>query len=262
MARLSWLADALRSEGLDVLELPGWQGRGKELTTVRGVVLHNTVTSRATADGNVDKLLRDGRPDLVGPLCQLGLRRSGTFVAVADGKGNHNGYGLWGNESVGIEVYNDGYDEPWTDAQVYACEVGTAVICRRLGRDPFTQVKGHLETDPKRKVDPRAQQVDLDALRRRMAVRLGSTPNQEDDMPTAAEVANEVIRQLDEHGTAPGTNGFRQTVIASLQVGQQNANALAALLSRPGSDVTAADIAAAIPDGLAQDVVDELKRRL
>ena len=185
--RLSWIADALRSEGLDVLELPGWKGRGKELTTVRGIVQHNTVTSPATADGNVDKLLRDGRPDLAGPLCQLGLRRSGTFVAVADGIGNHNGYGLWGNESLGIEVYNDGYDEPWSAAQVSASEIGSAVICRRLGLDPLSQVKGHRETDPKRKVDPRLKQVDLDALRLRIAVRLGSTTPTEDDMFTDAD---------------------------------------------------------------------------
>lgn len=222
--RLSWLADALRSEGLDVLELPGWRGRGKELTTVRGIVQHNTVTSRSTADGNVDKLLRDGRPDLVGPLCQLGLRRSGTFVAVADGKGNHNGYGLWGNESVGIEVYNDGYDEPWTDAQVHACEVGTAAICRRLRLDPLTQVKGHRETDSRRKVDPRIQQVDLDALRHRIAVRLGNPPPRPTPIPpppsTGGRVnVNVLLPVLRRGSTGPHVAGLQGLLNAKASQG-------------------------------------------
>jgi len=65
----------------------------------------------------MERILRDGRRDLPGPLAQLGLRRDGTFVTVAGGRANHNGYGRWGNNSIGVEAYNDGVGEPWPTAQ-------------------------------------------------------------------------------------------------------------------------------------------------
>jgi hypothetical protein len=160
--RLAWLADVLLAEGLKVVESQGWKGRGKELDRVEGVVLHHTATGPDVPDGRVDTLLIVGRPDLNGPLCQLGLRRDGSFYVVADGKGNHNGFGRWGNQSIGIEAYNDGVGEPWPREQLDAYQRGTAAILRHLGLD-VSRAQGHREQDPKRKIDPAG--IDLPAFR-------------------------------------------------------------------------------------------------
>lgn len=163
--RLPWLADVLRDAGLDVYEVPGWQDRGDDLVRVDGLVWHHTASSPRTSDTAMAAILRDGRRDLAGPLSQLGLERDATFVVVAAGKANHNGYGEWGNQAVGIEAYNDGVGEPWSAAQIDAYERGSAAILRRL-RFPVSRMKGHRETDPDRKIDPAG--IDMDQARQRV----------------------------------------------------------------------------------------------
>lgn len=172
--RALWLADALRAEGLTVIEVPGWRDRGKELRSIKGVVAHHTATGTNWSDQRTTDLLRVGRSDLPGPLSQLGLDRQGRFHLVAAGRSNHNGYGTWGNDSIGIEAYNagDGKD-PWPAAQVDAYQRGAAAILRRLGL-PAANVKGHKETDPKRKPDPRG--LDMAVFRARVASLLTTTP--------------------------------------------------------------------------------------
>lgn len=156
--RLSWLADALRAEGLEVIELDGWQTRGGPLTKVEGVVCHGTITPASTPDANVARLLRDGHSTLAGPLSQIGLDRQGRVWLVAAGRCNHNGFGEWGNQAVGIEAFHDG-KEQWSGVQLRAWEKTCAAICRRLSL-PCERVKGHKETDPKRKVDPGGLNMD------------------------------------------------------------------------------------------------------
>lgn len=165
--RATWLADVLRSAGLHVVEVDGWKSRGKEMRAIHGVVWHHTATGTSWTDQRVTDLLRDGRTDLAGPLSQLGLARDGTFYVVAAGRSNHNGYGTWDNDSLGIEAYNagDGRD-PWPAAQVDAYVRGTAAILTRLGL-PASKALGHRETDPRRKVDPRG--LDMAEMRRRVA---------------------------------------------------------------------------------------------
>jgi len=176
--RLPWLADELRAAGLAVVEVGGWQHRGDDLRSVEGIVWHHTATGPRTSDLNVARLLRDGRPNLAGPLSQLGLDRAGRYHVVAAGKANHNGYGLWGNQSIGIEAYNDGVGEPWPDVQVAAYITGTRALLGRLGLG-VDRVKGHKETDPRRKIDPAG--LDMDEMRTRIATDQGDvmTPDQE-----------------------------------------------------------------------------------
>lgn len=152
--RLPWLADVLRTTGYPVHELRGWQGRGAHLDRVDAVVFHHTATTRRASDETVANLLRLGRRDLPGPLAQLGLDRAGGWWVVADGRCNHNGHGTWGNQTVGIEAFHDGYPStPWPAPQVDSWVKGTAAICRHLGL-PADRVVAHRETDPARKVDP------------------------------------------------------------------------------------------------------------
>jgi len=181
--RLPWLADVLRAAGLAVVEVGDWQNRGDDLRSVEGIVWHHTVTGPRTSDQAVARLLRDGRPDLAGPLSQLGLDRAGRYHVVAAGKANHNGYGLWGNQSIGIEAYNDGVGEPWPDVQVAAYITGTRALLGRLGLG-VDRVKGHKETDPRRKIDPAG--LDMDEMRTRIATDQGD----EFDMATIEELKN------------------------------------------------------------------------
>ncbi|CAF0965573.1 unnamed protein product [Rotaria sordida] len=86
---LTDLADILRKAGLNVVEEPGWKTRG-----------HGVMASVK---------VRDGRPDLSGPLSQLGLGRSGTWYVIAAGRSYHAGAtiddSIFGNSnSIGIEA--------------------------------------------------------------------------------------------------------------------------------------------------------------
>lgn len=177
--RATWLASVLRLAGCKVAEVAGWEKRGKELVSLDAVILHHTASGPSWTDANVTRLLREGRTDLPGPLAQLGLDRSGKFWVVAAGRCNHN-TGEHGNQSVGIEAFNDGKGEVWPTAQLNAWEQGTAAILRHLGL-PASRALGHREVDPRRKVDPLG--VDLDLFRRNVARLLAPTPPTEvDDM--------------------------------------------------------------------------------
>lgn len=196
--RATWLLDVLRDAGLTVLPVPGWDTRGRNLKAVHGVVAHHTGTGPNWTDQRVTDLLVHGRSDLAGPLAQLGLDRTGRYHLVTDGRANHNGYGTWGNDSIGIEAYNagDGRD-PWPTAQLDAYHRGTAAILGHLGL-PATKVLAHRETDPRRKPDP----VGVDMYKFRAAVaRLltpgdnGMTPEQESKLDKAlAEAAAAGLR--------------------------------------------------------------------
>lgn len=173
MVRASWLGDVLHDAGLPVVAQQGWQRRGGEMQTIYGVVGHDTVTSSGWTDARVDALLRDGHANLKGPLAQLGLDRRGRFRLIASGRCNHNGYGTWKNNAIGIEVYCGGgmTGESWNEAQQDAFVRGTRAILDHLDLSPSShwnpRVAGHKETDPKRKIDP--YKIDMDDIRRRVA---------------------------------------------------------------------------------------------
>jgi peptidoglycan hydrolase-like protein with peptidoglycan-binding domain len=180
---LIWLPDVLKAAGLKVATVDGWESRGRaEMGDVFGVICHHT-GGRLT--GNMPSLavIRDGRPDLSGPLAQLGLGRDGTYYVVAAGKANHAGAGLWqgisnGNGNfIGIEAENTGSanDFPWPAVQLDAYQRGVAAILRHIGRGAEF-CAGHREYAlPKgRKDDP---SFDMDAFRAGVAAILsGEAP--------------------------------------------------------------------------------------
>lgn len=180
-AMLTWLEDALNGAGLVVVPYPGWETRTTRAggLTVKGIVCHHTVTKPSTSNEAVARLLANGRRGLRGPLSHLGLDRDGHFWLIAAGRCNHNGYGTWGNDSIGIEAFNDGVGEPWPDKQIDAFERGCAALIHRCGLS-IAEVRGHKETDPARKVDPRG--IDMDTFRARVADHLNPPSKDEDDM--------------------------------------------------------------------------------
>lgn len=153
--RITWLADALRDEGLRVVEVEGWKTRGSSDFDPIGVTWHATAGSRrATAAGEVGVIL-NGSASAPPPIAQLMLWRDGTFYVCAAGRCNHNktgwagpNKGLGNTQLVGLEMANDNRGEPWPDAQLDAARRGTAAIFRRLGTDPSRRLAAHYEHQP------------------------------------------------------------------------------------------------------------------
>lgn len=179
---LLWLPQVLRDAGLSVIEVPGWQNRGHgDEGQVLGVLCHHTCgpLHGDLPDMNV---LVNGRPDLGGPLCNLGLGRSGTYYTIAAGKGWHAGRGEWhgvtdGNAHlIGIEAENSGEAtgpraDVWPAVQMDAYKRGVAAILKHVGAGP-QMCAGHKEYAlPKgRKDDPN---FDMDAFRADVAKLMG-----------------------------------------------------------------------------------------
>lgn len=151
------------------------------MSTVYGVIGHDTVTTRSWSDQRVDVLLRDGRPSVPGPLAQCGMDRTGRWRVIADGRCNHNGYGRWGNNAIGVEVYAAGglrgHEEPWNARQIDSFVRGTAAILQYLGLTE-QNVLGHKESDPRRKIDP--YQIIMPHVRQRIATHLANGVPKED----------------------------------------------------------------------------------
>lgn len=180
---LIWLPDVLKAAGLKVATSDGWQDRGRaEMGDVFGVICHHTAGSK---NGNMPSLdlLIEGRPDLAGPLAQLGLGRDGTFYVIAAGRCNHAGAGIWrgirnGNGNfIGIEAENTGRadDLPWPKVQMDAYRRGVAAILKHIG-GTADFCAGHKEyaLPSGRKPDP---SFDMDQFRAGVAATLnGSAP--------------------------------------------------------------------------------------
>ncbi|HKY05973.1 MAG TPA: N-acetylmuramoyl-L-alanine amidase [Blastocatellia bacterium] len=160
---LIWLPSVLESAGLRVARVEGWEDRGRgDVGRIFGVICHHTAGNR---DGNMPslRLITRGRPDLRGPLAQLGLGRDGTYYVVAAGRANHAGEGSWrgltnGNSNfIGIEAENTGLsnDFPWPAVQMDAYARGVAAILRHIGQG-IEFCAGHKEyaLPPGRKPDP------------------------------------------------------------------------------------------------------------
>lgn len=170
MYALTWMPGLLREAGMKVAEVEGWESRGRgDMGAVAGVICHHTAGPRG---GNMPSLntLIQGRPDLPGPLAQLGLGRDGTWYVIAAGRCNHAGAGRWqgiteGNTRfIGIEAENTGRadDSPWPEVQLDAYRRGVAAVLRHLGR-PAAFCAGHKEYAlPRgRKTDPSFDMADF-----------------------------------------------------------------------------------------------------
>lgn len=168
---LTWLPSVLRTAGLKVAEVDGWESRGRgDIKKILGILCHHTVGPKS---GNMPSLrtLIEGRSDLPGPLSQLGLGRDGTYYVIGAGKCNHAGKGSWcgvtdGNASfIGIEAENTGGtdDFPWPDVQLNAYHRGVAAILMHIGQS-VDFCAGHKEyaLPSGRKADP---DLDMHAFR-------------------------------------------------------------------------------------------------
>lgn len=200
MPRQFWLADTCREWGLVVVEVDGWRTRGKSTLSPSVLVLHHTA---GPAKGDYPSLgvVRDGRPDVPGPLANVGLGRTGTVYVIASGVSNNAGRGSWrgvgGNaNTIGIEAESVGTRDDWTPAQRVAYPLLCAALLDGMGRDT-TWMCGHKEWAPDRKIDP--AYWDMDRMRGDVQTLLDTShhqppapPPEEDDMAKLIEVPNSV----------------------------------------------------------------------
>jgi peptidoglycan hydrolase-like protein with peptidoglycan-binding domain len=204
---LTWMPFALRDAGLKVAPVEGWEARGRgDVGPTLGVLCHHTAGPK---NGNMPtlRLLVNGRPDLPGPLAQLGLGRDGTYYVIAAGRCNHAGAGQWnsvtsGNQHfIGIEAENTGLrDDPWPEVQLDAYHRGVAALLRHAGLNA-RDCAGHKEyaLPQGRKTDP---SLDMDSFRTSVAAFLAGTaptpaliPALEPNPPHAGTVGRLTLRR-------------------------------------------------------------------
>ncbi|MGV0718777.1 N-acetylmuramoyl-L-alanine amidase [Mycolicibacterium sp. XJ662] len=181
-----WLADALRAEGVRLVEFPGWRDRGHgDFRDIRGVMVHHTGADNASAAS-----IAYGRLDLPGPLSQLHIARDGTVTVVAVGVAWHAGVGMYpwlptnmaNWHMIGIECANSGtsptapHRANWPDAQYHALVRSCAAINRRLAQNSSRTI-GHKEYAGRAqgKWDPGA--IDMDLLRWDIQAVIGTVPD-------------------------------------------------------------------------------------
>jgi hypothetical protein len=163
---LTDLADILRGAGLTVTEVDGWKTRGHGvMTSVKGILVHHTA-GPATGDFPSLRVVRDGRPDLSGPLSQLGLGRTGTWYVIAAGRSYHAGdtidNSIFGNaNAIGIEAEGTGVPSTntghlyWPEIQYQSYIRGVKAL-QAAYNVPTARVLGHKEAaiPAGRKPDP------------------------------------------------------------------------------------------------------------
>jgi hypothetical protein len=152
MARASWLKDVLedlRSQGVPVHYVAGWDARGSATFDPRGIICHDTGGSASSTDaGEIGTLLR-GSTSAPPPIAQFYLSRTTGVHLVATGRCNHalTGQagplkGLGNTNLIGIEAAaNPG--RAWPPAQYRWYVLLVAAICRRRGWNPDRNIAAH-----------------------------------------------------------------------------------------------------------------------
>jgi hypothetical protein len=192
------LVDRLRSKGLRVREVSGWQTRGKSGLYPKGIIAHATAGSRTSTTEGELRVLLNGSSTAPPPIAQFLLARDGEVLVVASGLCYHVGSGWLGNdELIGIEAVNANDGEPYPAVQYEAYVTLVAAICEHYGW-PANQVKGHYEVSSTGKTDPRfvpsRVKVGMDDFRARVAARLSGVDVDEGD----DELNSDQARKLDE----------------------------------------------------------------
>jgi hypothetical protein len=132
------LAEIWERLGLRVLEMTGWERRGR----VSGNTFEVLGCHHTGQPFDTDRVLRDGRSDLSGPLCNVALHANGDVILVASGLANHFGSATWPNgRSLGVEAtgpQQTGPKFPNHDAYV-ALAAGFCIF--KGNADPGTQLR-------------------------------------------------------------------------------------------------------------------------
>lgn len=158
MPYLTGLARVARKTGYPVVEVDGWQKRGHgPMGPVRTVVAHHTAGPIGGGNYPSYGTVLNGTPAMSGPLAQYGIGRDGTIYVFGAGLCYHAGKvldGNWSNDNaIGIEAENNGLGQEWPSVQIDSY----VKLCHELVKEfalKTTDVRGHKEIAPGRKIDP------------------------------------------------------------------------------------------------------------
>lgn len=191
---LARVAGRLRACGLTVVEVTGWQSRGRGAMAPACHVQHHTAGSRRGGNTASLRICTFGRPGLANALCTWYVARDGTVYLVAAGLAYHAGKGGWrgvsGNgRAVGTEAENDGIGEPWSAASRRAQQAIAAECSAEFGY-PVVMVPDHKEWRPGDKID--RTDIDPDQDRASIAALIAGGPT----APTVAQLEeDDVVKQ-------------------------------------------------------------------
>ena len=282
------LAAEWRRLGAEVAFEPGWETRGVSSTAnYEGAIVHHTgigtSEARPFAGRNV---LINGRPDLKGPLCNS----AGPWCppdrprihVIAAYPANHAGAsggrsmgplpvtGSFNTRVWGHEV-DYGGNVPMSPGQYRAALIAGRGVANVLGRS-VEYVRAHAETSVTGKWDPGyavGKTIDMAAFRRDAAA---LTPSGGFLMALTDAEQREVLENTRANRSVlyfGGPGQPKELTVYSRVVDIQMAltNALPTLIAsaqKPGADPAelAAAVVSAIPDDLAQDVLDGLAEKL
>jgi hypothetical protein len=158
------LVATFRAFGVPVEFEPGWDTRGNGTTAAyEGGILHHTAIPASYANpGPGTRVLRDGRPDLDGPLCNFQGKYNGAIRVIAAHPANHAGAGagrsmgplprtrLFNPRVVGLEVDYAG-NTPMSPEQYFTSQVYAIAIKWRYG--DVERCRLHAETSEEGKWD-------------------------------------------------------------------------------------------------------------
>lgn len=184
---LTWLADAARTTGYPVVEDAGWLTRGNRdsvrpdgsMSACEGVVGHHTA---GPPTGNYPSLrvVRSGRPGLVGLLSHLGLARDGTIYVIGAGHAYHAGtsahagFTNLNDKYVGIEAESVG-DGTWTSRQLDCYPKLCGAVLKHIGQRSDRYASHRVAALPAgRKIDPAG--ITDTWMRERIDAFMGSGP--------------------------------------------------------------------------------------
>lgn len=163
---LTDLAEVVRSSGLVVFEVNGWQSRSRSSGGFNDgqpdhLMAHHTA-SPASADGWPDANYMCYSSD-IRPVANLLLARDAAVYVMAAGATNTNGSGsdpcgMMANDSmntraIGVEAGNDGVGEPWPQVQQEGYVALCQALCAHYGI-ATSRIHSHAEYAPTRKIDP------------------------------------------------------------------------------------------------------------
>lgn len=143
----------LRGWGYEVVEISGWENRGKGDMTTRGRIEHHT--AGGSGDTPSLRVVTFGRPGLRNSLSRYYISRSGVIYVIARKTSWHAGRGVKGSNSTlsGTEAEHSGSSsESWPDAVLSAAAAISAAEAK-VFKVPSTRIFEHKEHAPRRKVD-------------------------------------------------------------------------------------------------------------
>jgi hypothetical protein len=168
VARCLEINARLRTAGITVREVGGWQDRGNgQVSAYEGGLIHHTASGFGVAlpGTGIGNLLINGRDDLAGPLCNYAGNDDGSVTVIAAHPANHAGASggrsmgplpittLFNRRVLGLEIVYPG-TEPMLGVQYRTAVVWGRVVADVVGRGDFERIRAHAETSITGKWDP------------------------------------------------------------------------------------------------------------